>query len=423
MSQLRIDFQSILVSKIYTILAGPGPTQSAFAVYSGLLSHHSPVLHALVSSERWAESKTATIQWDQWDADTVSRFLEFLYTGDYTWPDFEPAPQNIQKKDEEESGAGEEIQREEKIENEEESEGEEESERVERPITPITARIPSSFGQPPTTPALQTEWAAALADAGPFGTNSEQLLLAHARVYALAIYTQVTPLADLALGHFLTCLSKMTPRPLKTLIRYVYEHTDERMRGAVARWCVLDHDGFFVDGFVEDLVAEGGDFAVDVMTLMRRGLRWEKEEVKRQMDVVDAKNEKLNTHELKSAYATEKILKLEREVSNMQEKLKTLRTKLGHERDTSSALESKLQAAESKQQAAESKLQATESKQQATESKLQAADLYLSNFRQTAKNLCRCGKTVLAQSSAQSSMISLNNSPMYCIHYSTWMPR
>ncbi|KAI5791991.1 hypothetical protein EDC01DRAFT_788346 [Geopyxis carbonaria] len=256
MSQPPPNYQSILLSEVYTIHAGP--SHVPFTAHRELLCHHSPTIRTLVSSDSWTQSKSTTIWWEQWDPDTVSRFLEFLYTGQYTGPDLEVVP-----RDEEQDVLP--LESDEQLEEESDEQPEEESavsvsaevtdtlsEKHERPITPITRFI--QVVKPAELPVLNKEWAVALLETPGPGTinHLEQWSLAHAKIYAIALYTQVVPLAELALCHFVQGLSESTPRPLTNLVRYVYKHTDEKMRGILARWCVLEQKAFFGSGEIED---------------------------------------------------------------------------------------------------------------------------------------------------------------------------
>lgn len=67
---------------VFEILAGP--TEEVFYVHAGILAK-SKVLQLQVAG--WSlETQERKIRWPQWSADIVEKFLEWLYTGDYTIP-------------------------------------------------------------------------------------------------------------------------------------------------------------------------------------------------------------------------------------------------------------------------------------------------------------------------------------------------
>jgi len=58
----------------------------SFTVHSGLLGSKSTSLRALVSGD-WKEGSEGEIDWStDWDSDTISLFLDWVYTGDYEAP-------------------------------------------------------------------------------------------------------------------------------------------------------------------------------------------------------------------------------------------------------------------------------------------------------------------------------------------------
>ena len=67
---------------VFEILAGP--SEEVFYAHAGVLAQ-SKVLQLQVAG--WgSETQERKIRWPQWNADIVERFLEWLYTGDYSIP-------------------------------------------------------------------------------------------------------------------------------------------------------------------------------------------------------------------------------------------------------------------------------------------------------------------------------------------------
>ena len=77
-----IPFYSIFKSDVFKIFAGSS-TQPFFA-HADILAR-SDVLRQLVQGS-WKESVEQTIRWTEWDDAGVEKFLEWLYTNDYTCP-------------------------------------------------------------------------------------------------------------------------------------------------------------------------------------------------------------------------------------------------------------------------------------------------------------------------------------------------
>lgn len=77
---MALSFTRSFQTPIFEIRAGD--THEVFHAHAGILAQ-SKVLQKLVAG--WAsETEERKIIWKEWDADTVEKFLEWLYTGDYT---------------------------------------------------------------------------------------------------------------------------------------------------------------------------------------------------------------------------------------------------------------------------------------------------------------------------------------------------
>ncbi|RPA98728.1 hypothetical protein L873DRAFT_1807755 [Choiromyces venosus 120613-1] len=192
---------------------------------------------------------------EEWDAETVSRMIDYLYTGDYTWQmegEFKPIPIK---------GAGE---------------------------TPI-AEDPSKFvAARPLTPLQgfkrysSTSYMSYDACASSFHHKEqdfERLLLIHAKVYALAHYRAIEKLSKLALDRLMRTLlllqtGEFNPQKIGCiveLVAYVYENTcwrlgePEAMRQVVTRFIGLEITRLNSRGEISNLMGTYGDFAVDLL--------------------------------------------------------------------------------------------------------------------------------------------------------------
>ncbi|KAM3558524.1 hypothetical protein ARSEF4850_004561 [Beauveria asiatica] len=73
-----------------------GPEGQEFTVHSALVAEQSKPLHALVTNGM-KESLEATVKWPHVDVATFKKFSEYLYTGDFVAPGFEPIATIIAK--------------------------------------------------------------------------------------------------------------------------------------------------------------------------------------------------------------------------------------------------------------------------------------------------------------------------------------
>ncbi|CAZ82694.1 unnamed protein product [Tuber melanosporum] len=125
---------------------------------------------------------------------------------------------------------------------------------------------------------LRPEWH----DSGP-----EELLLMHARVYALANYWAIEELSELALNRLLFNLQALKAteynpvqvRYIVELISYVYEKTcmrhgeREPMRQGVTRFTALELTKLDSEGEIARLMGTYGDFADDLLSDLTRRIK------------------------------------------------------------------------------------------------------------------------------------------------------
>lgn len=240
----------------------------------------------------WRESTERKVSFEDWDSGTVSRFIKFLYTGDYQYPD--PEPLSLRKSIEREESNP--IRGVESV-----STGPEDD----RPdpntsLTPLGECFDFSLHAEKRRPRCERERLEA------FGLSEiyydyGTVLLAHARVYALAQYKDVTALRVLSLERLLmtlssihlyeSCLDDHIAASIVGLLYYVYSHTDspqnleEPMRRVVSQFAALNFMALQEKQGMGDLLGEGGDLARDLMKKFRRRLAGSKKRACRDLVV------------------------------------------------------------------------------------------------------------------------------------------
>ena len=300
-----MNSHSFLATPVYTIAAGP--KRKEFPVHSGLLSSSSETLRMLVASRRGT-----AIVWEQFDEETVGRFVQWLYTREYQVPAPKRAALPASGK-----FAGFDT-------------------RQPRPTSRVFAEaMASSFmPSPPSTPSPACS---VLSDAGfsPASTppttasssssapphsrpgtadsttspvltadpsaplDYEEPFLAHAKMYALAQFTDITALKLRSINRLAALLdeirwldrSSAAADNFVKLARYVYEHTDTLCRGSssssgggsndrreeslrvvVASFAAFNFERLDCPAMMA-LMAEGGDFVTDVVKKVMKTMR------------------------------------------------------------------------------------------------------------------------------------------------------
>lgn len=313
---LNLRGVSPYASPIFEIYAGPH--RKRFLAHSGVLCK-SESLRALVEG-RWKDSLERRISWEEWDEDSVARFLEWLYTGDYSWPyptNMEPltpttGPSNheVESSNGLSSGTiskpptegsvpavdgtkstepvfdglkGFVVEPSPNRSSKQKHPRRSHSSQI-RPLTPI-----GSFDyEVPKNPIKSTQekkydlWNLHSTRSSP-QLDYETTLLAHAKLYTMASCFLLGELKNLALQQLQICLIALdNPSPespvasnITALIQYVYANTvrlkkkEEPMRKLVTTYVASQFTALRGNDFMQ-LLVEGGDIVDDVLTKLRR---------------------------------------------------------------------------------------------------------------------------------------------------------
>ncbi len=312
---IDLNSTSPYTTPIYEIYAGPH--RKRFLAHSGVLCK-SESLRALVEG-RWKDSLERRISWDEWDEDSVARFLEWLYTGDYSWP----YPTNVEVLTPTTGPSTHDV----------ESSNGLNSATTSKP--PTETVLPAADGIKGTDPVLDTLKGLApdptqnrsskhkhprgskfsqIRPLTPIGSfdyevpknpkppqekkfdlwnlhssrsdpqlDYEVTLLAHAKLYTMANCFLLGELKNLALQQLQICLISLdNPSPespitanITTLIQYVYANTvrlkkkEEPMRKLVSTYVASQFTALKGNDFMR-LMTEGGDIVDDILTKLRR---------------------------------------------------------------------------------------------------------------------------------------------------------
>lgn len=252
-----------------------------FHVHKDILTSQSQVFRA-ASTGIWKESTERKIDLEDWDGETVGRLVEFLYTGNYQYPNPEQISPGQQTSEEgffqvETLQVGQEtIQPQQK--------SPESRQYTSRPLTPLSKCLHMSLPQDQDSPETD---AAKLEKFDPSCYDYKEALLSHAKVYVLAHYKSIDSLQTLALQRLLMTLSRINPiNPyshialnIVDLVSYVYSNTDnpanseEPLRRLISQFVALNFSALQTKEEVMELMGEGGDFVKDVMSKIGRVLR------------------------------------------------------------------------------------------------------------------------------------------------------
>ena len=260
-----------------------GPEQTRFVAHVSVLEK-SEKLRA-VTRGTWRDSSECKIKLEDWDAKTVGRFLQWLYTGDYE----SPYPVEVPQSELEETGI-----------------------LISESPAPAPSRQKVSYSMVPpkqmalgaftdldfqkAVPGLASSHANAFESwaAKSHGVlNFEATLLAHAKLYALANYMLLPTLQAQVFYRLKAVLLFISPstnslslaftKPglfianlpviynIVTLIEYVYANTarleseEEPLRKLISTFVTLHYDQFRDDrGVVLAFMRQGGDFQGDI---------------------------------------------------------------------------------------------------------------------------------------------------------------
>lgn len=245
--------------------------QSRFLVHRDILTSQSQPFRNAVSGV-WKESTERKIDLHDWDRDTVGCLVEFLYTGNYSYPDPDPASAVVSDRTAPPPAAAVRARSLRDRSPDELSRS--------RPLTPLEQCLPRCLPENRETDAER------LSGFAPEHHEYREPLLTHAAVYALACYKDVRPLRCLALRRLVMTLGAISPvradarlpPGIVDVVRYVYAHTDalrsseEPLRRVMAQFAALNFPALQTRPDFAELLAEGGDFVNDLMAKVSRRL-------------------------------------------------------------------------------------------------------------------------------------------------------
>lgn len=256
-----------MTSEVFELVASD---DVRFFVNKAILASQSKPFREATSGP-WEEASKRMIELKDWDSDTVARLVEFLYLRNYDYPDptpLKPAPEQA-------GGAPEPAQ----------MGGEDATSMLDRhrSLTPLEDCLRKSL--PPGEEVSITD-SERLDPFDPADYDFHDILLAHAKVYALANYKSVDTLRTLALKRLRLTLSRLHPLQSASHVlinivdfaSYVYANTDclsnsqEPLRKLTSQFIALNFGVFQTEPRAVELVAQGGDFVKDLMAKICRRL-------------------------------------------------------------------------------------------------------------------------------------------------------
>lgn len=263
----RFSNTRIVSSETFELVAENG-NKRFFVHKEVLISQSEPFRNAITGG--WKEATERKLNLDDWDGETVLRLIEFLYTGDYQYPDPIASAESVRV----EENTKKEIES-------KQAEQEDASNTPIRPLTPLNECLDPVFGE-----GIGDEVdKASLARFHP-SDDYEKVLLSHAKVYSLAQYKSVEALRTLALRRIVLVLIKIDPFTSQpdsraalnflTLVKYVYSSTDslvsseEPLRKIVSQVAARNIHALQTRQEMTDLMHEGGDFVTDLVPKITR---------------------------------------------------------------------------------------------------------------------------------------------------------
>lgn len=250
-------------SEIFELLA---QDDVRFLVHKDILAHQSRPF-ADATNGVWKESTERKIHLQDWDAKTVGRLVQFMYTGDYKYPD--PSVPDIQKTP--------------KAEEQPAPKSPEEPQLRRGALTPLLECVLGDMSERAVPRMTDCTWLECI-DISSF--DFEESFLTHAKVYTLAHYKSMAALKSLAQErlarallavHPLGCNPHLTMNITK-LVTYVYENTDslgssaDPLRNMVSQFVALNFPAWQADPVAVELMCGGGDFVRDVLAKLCRRL-------------------------------------------------------------------------------------------------------------------------------------------------------
>lgn len=239
-----------------------------FFVHKDILSSQSEPFREATCGV-WTEAAERRISLKDWDGETVARMIQFLYKGDYQYP--EPAP--ISPASDSDASVRPQTC----------VKAEETTELCNRPLTPLDDWIERTI---PARPENIVPRPVKLENFDPSHYDFKETLLSHAKVYALAHFKSIDSLRDLAYERLLLTLSHLDPIPpdshlsmnLVDLASYGYSNTDclsnsqEPLRNLISQFTALNLKAWQTEPEAIGLISSVGDFTKDVIRKVCRTL-------------------------------------------------------------------------------------------------------------------------------------------------------
>lgn len=274
----------LLSSEVREITTESGDKR--FLVHEDLLASQSEYLRNLTTttiSNDEGNSAQRQINIGSWDTETVGRFVEYVYTGDYYCPDPEQLATPVATPPILERGAEDEVQSIRELtailSSPEQSQDKITKERGSASLeSSISSLEPlAEFFRPGPDPPRRFSAAEqfTMKHFDPTVHDFKEVFLTHAKIYALALKLKIEALCTLALQRLVRTLlnigsvqlSSSVPGNFVELARYTYSHTHDTrdpLREVVSHFAALSFTALQTKE-MEGLISEGGDFAKDLM--------------------------------------------------------------------------------------------------------------------------------------------------------------
>ncbi|KAJ6116212.1 hypothetical protein N7523_005893 [Penicillium sp. IBT 18751x] len=292
-----------------------GPAKTTFYIHPGVLSScGSPVLEARINGPWTTNGPSGAIDWAEFDENTVECALSYLYVGDY-----DVCEQNV---------VGEHIEggsEDDKFGHQESLSTKSESSQVplERPLTPLSRCL--QVGLP--AQIIQTAAAAFNKESHCCDKHIGNIAFIHAKVYCFAHQFLISGLEDLALQR-LTQLLLVCDIPtssffvhLADVIRLVYSSTPKSKLNNPARELLSQYVALKYTTLSEclnTLIAEGGDFMIDVSRKLTRRIQTSGESARSLEDQIDELETRIQRLELEAERQTGLLERAKQEIAEWE---------------------------------------------------------------------------------------------------------
>lgn len=351
-----------------------------FLVHSGILASQSQPLKEITRSE----PTDRTIDFSEWDVDTVGRFIEFLYVGRYHVPELtQPESDDSDYPDTPATTTAQSVASETQSDTTETRfDTTEIRSGSPRPLTPLSHFDLGSENQPSE-------------NLGPSVCDFGEVLLAHAKVYFLAQGQKVDALWRMAYKHLLSTLQAIgSVEPgwkvgsnIVDLLRYVYSRPlladapEEPLRKLVVQFAALNFPALQERSEMAELMREGGSLASDLMdkvckrlvnsenvvredrlqeTSMRTRARFLEEALQESGDNLEKVGSELKARQTEVDTLGARVLGLEGTIRGSEIVLKQIETELGDWQKEAATLKTRVGVLEVTLQTSESKVHTAE---------------------------------------------------------------